>query len=112
MPLTTAGKNLALAALPLAYASLHTGNPSESGANEVSGGGYARGAITFAAPSAGTRNATSSPVISVPAGTTITYVGYWSAATGGTFLGYDDVTSAVFTNAGTYTVNTSQFNLS
>ena len=58
MPYTTAGNNLMLDALRgtnptvgLAYASLHTASPGESGTSEVTGGSpaYARKAITMAA---------------------------------------------------------------
>lgn len=111
MPLTTAAKNIMLGSIAPGFVSLHTSNPSESGANEVTGGSYARVATTFAAASAGARAAINAPVVNVPAGVTVTYVGYWTAATGGTFLGYDDVTSATFTNAGTYTVNTASINI-
>jgi hypothetical protein len=39
----------------------------------------------------------------VPAGTTITHVGLWSAVTAGTFLDGFAVTSQNFATAGTYT---------
>lgn len=112
MPLTVAGRNLVLGALPNGFVSLHTANPGDSGSNEVTGGSYARVACTLAAASGANRAASNQPAVNVPAGTTITHVGYWTASTGGTFLGFDDVTAAGFTNAGTYTVNTLNFTVS
>lgn len=112
MPFSVAARNTMLGALSPAYVSLHTANPGDNGANEVSGGSYARVAATWAAASSASRAASNQPAINVPAGTTVTYIGYWTASTGGTFLGYDDVTAASFTNAGVYTVNTATLSLS
>ncbi len=101
MPLTAAGKNRMLDALagsatgsPIAYLSLHSGIPDASGSNEIAGGApaYARKAVTFAAASSGaiSKNGTS-PVFDVVGATTVFFVGYWTAVTGGTFLGYNPV---------------------
>ncbi|MFC6441039.1 hypothetical protein [Bowmanella sp. JS7-9] len=72
MPLTTAGKNTALDALTITHMSLHTGDPSDTGAaNEATGGSpaYARQVPTFGAASAGTRTLSASVTFDVPAGT-------------------------------------------
>lgn len=63
--------------------SFHTGDPGATGASEVSGTG--RPATTWATATGGTRTGSkvSAPV---PASTTVTHWGIWSAATGGTFL--------------------------
>ena len=62
MPLSTNGMNLLLDQMLRAsptdlsaslYASLHDGYPGNTGANEVTGGTYARVAMTFAAASGG-----------------------------------------------------------
>src|SRR5690606_6534718 len=45
--ITVNGKNAMLDALDLASLSLHTGFPGSTGANEVTGGSYARQAVTF-----------------------------------------------------------------
>ena len=120
MPYTTAGKNLMLDALRgvnpsvgLAYASLHTASPGESGTSEVTGGSpaYARKAITMAAASGGQIAASNQPVFDVPGGTTVTHVGFWSAVSGGTFLGYADVTDESFAGQGTYTLTSSTLDL-
>lgn len=114
MPYSTAAKNLMLAALkgtnpttPVTHASLHTGDPGDTGASEVTGGSpaYARKAIAFNAPAAGTMDdSTNGITFDVPAGATVRYVGLWSAVTAGTFLGSYDVVDEVYAAQGTYTV--------
>lgn len=121
MPYSTAGKNLMLNALkgtnpttPITHVSLHTANPGDSGASEVSGGSpaYARVAIAFNAASAGSMDdSTNGAVFNVPAGTTVTHVGFWSASTSGTWLAYDDVTSETFAAQGTYTITDADLDL-
>lgn len=98
MPYSTAGKNLMLNALrgtnpttPITHASLHSAIPDDLGSNEIAGGApaYARKAVAFNAASAGAivKDATD-PVFDVPAGTTVVAVGFWSAVSAGTFLGW------------------------
>ena len=120
MPYSTAGKNLMLDALrgtnptvAIAFASLHTSSPGDDGANEVTGGSpaYVRKAITMAAPSAGAIAASTQPVFDVPASTTVTHVGFWSAVSGGTFLGSADVTDETFASQGTYTLTSAVLDL-
>lgn len=88
------------------HVSLHTGNPGATGASEVAGGSpaYARVAITWATASGGNIDSSNTPTFNVPAGTTVTHVGFWSAATGGTFYGSDAVTAETFAGQGTYQV--------
>jgi hypothetical protein len=76
-------------AWPPGFVSLHTGDPSTTGANEATGGSpaYARKAITWNAAASGARSASNQPVFDVPAGTYL-YAGFFSASTGGTFWGY------------------------
>lgn len=97
-------------ALASAYAaqagllSLHTADPAGTGAAEVTGGtpAYARKAIVW---NAGTNDGTyvSNPItFDVPAATTVTHVGFWTAD-GLTYL--DKATFAVtFASQGTCTV--------
>jgi hypothetical protein len=73
----------------LTYASAHTGDPSTTGANEASGGGYAREALSFGAAASQIAEATLVE-ITVPAGT-YTHIGFNSAAIAGTFRGSDVV---------------------
>ena len=87
------------------YASLHTADPSTNGANEVTGGTYSRESIAWGSPSNGTSTNSSAIVFDVPAATTITHVGYWSAVSGGTFYGSRALdTQQTYATAGTYTI--------
>lgn len=74
----------AIAALG-AYISLHTDDASTTGANEATGGGYARVQTTWTPGSTGT-NTGSVVNISCAAGT-YKQGGIWSAGTSGTFVG-------------------------
>ncbi len=85
------------------YVGLFTAAPSDSGGGtEVSGGGYARQAATFSAPSAGaTSNAAD---ITFPTATanwgTITHVALFDAATGGNMLFWGALTTSKAVNTG------------
>ncbi len=114
MPYSTYFKNTALdAVLTGVFVSLHTGDPGNTGANEVSGGSpaYARKAISFSAASGGSKAASTSPVIDVPAATTVTFAGFWDASTSGHFLASSDISDETFGGQGTYTVNTATLDL-
>lgn len=104
MAFSTAGLNAAVNGLVSAgnFISFHTADPGTTGASEVTGGSYARQGSTFAAAASGSR-AGSQVSAAIPAGTTITHWGLWSAATGGTFL-YGGTLPApeAFGSAGTY----------
>jgi hypothetical protein len=107
MALSNAGKDALLEGLAsvAAYASLHTGDPSTTGANEVSGGSYAREVAPWGAAASGNVATDDAIVFDVPAGTTISYVGYWSAVTSGTFYGARELDAPqTFATAGTYTI--------
>lgn len=68
------------------YFSLHTADSSESGANEVTGGSYARQLINFTTASSKTSmNSGIVSFVNMPA-TTVTHVGLWDAVSGGTFI--------------------------
>ncbi len=111
MAFSTTALNTMLDALSVSHVSAHTADPAGTGANEVTGGSYARQAITFAAASAGNRDSSNQPVIDIPAGTTVTHLGFWSALTGGNFFGDADITDEAFTNAGTLTVTDADLTL-
>jgi hypothetical protein len=91
------------------YASLHTAY-SATGSNEVSGGSYARqGSLTAAWATATSAipsvKALSTPpaAFSVPATTTVAYIGFWSAITAGNFAGMGPnggATQFAFTSTG------------
>jgi hypothetical protein len=87
------------------HVSLHTDNPGTNGANEVSGGAYARELSDWAAASAGTVVNDGAIVFDVPGSTTIKFLGYWSAGTAGTFYGSRALDAdQVYATAGTYTI--------
>lgn len=84
------------------YASIHTGDPGTTGANEATGGSpaYARKALSFNAagtegPLGSSQPATvgvawGSATFDLPAGTFTDY-GLWSAVTAGTFRGSGEI---------------------
>lgn len=113
MALTNAAKNAMLDHLGtlVLYLSAHTADPGTSGTAEVSGGSYARKAVSWAAAASSAKAMSGTVTINIPASTTVGWVGLWSAATGGTFYGSDDVASEAFGAAGTMTVDTATLSL-
>lgn len=109
--LVTAGKNLLLDSGigAFGYLSLHSADPGLTGTSELTGGSpaYARQSITWAAAASGTKSNGADITFQVPAGSTVSHVGYWSAASGGTFYGSRAVTEPEsFSGQGTYTIAT------
>lgn len=98
--------NAAKEALAAAYAglgswiSLHTGNPSTTGANEATGGSpaYARKQTTWSAGGSDGVYSGSQVTFDVPAGT-YTHVGIWSASTSGTFVDFYDIPTDIVMSA-------------
>lgn len=72
---------------PITHLSAHTADPGDSGINEVVGGSYARQAITFNAAAGGAIDSSNQPAVPIPAATTVTHLGFWSALSAGSFLG-------------------------
>lgn len=71
------------------YVSLHTGDPGATGASEVSGGSYARKALSSAAAASGA--VTSDAVVSFTgmpdcSSSPVTHFGLWDAASDGNWL--------------------------
>lgn len=90
----------------ITHASLHTGDPGTSGANEASGGSpaYARVPVSFGAATTPGEMSHGSLTWNLPAGT-FTHVGYWSALTGGQFYASDDLATAqVLSSSGQLTI--------
>lgn len=91
--LSSNGESAILSALLSArYISLHTADPGNTGASEVSGGSYARvGPVTFVNAGNNPTVASNNALVQFPVATgawgTITHFGIWSAASGGTFYG-------------------------
>jgi len=111
MPILDAELNNMLDNTNIALMSLHTADPSTNGANEVSGGSYARQSVTFSAASGGSKAVSNTPAFDVPGGSTVTHVGFWDSG-GTTFLASYDVTDETFGNDGTYTVTSGSISLS
>lgn len=107
-PLIPAAKAIMIDALAAQadFVSLHTGDPGTTGTNEMTGTGYARAAITWGATSNGNKSGVGAKQ-TVPASRTVAWLGLWTAATGGTFLGPQDCPDEAFNSSGDYvaTVN-------
>lgn len=87
----------------ISHVSIHTADPGGTGANEVSGGGYARQAVTWAAASGGSRSATATLSFSAAGSTAAGFCGLWTALTGGTWYGGNANTGdTAFNAAGDY----------
>lgn len=94
-PLSPYAETLVLnALLPVVggrYISLHTADPGVNGANEVSGGSYARQEVTWHDVGSDPTNRKNASVVQFPTATTawgnVAYFGVWDAATNGNFLG-------------------------
>lgn len=88
-----------------AYVSLHTADPGNTGASEVSGGAYARqGPIAFTNAGSEPTVASNSAILTYPAATaawgTVGFFGVWTAASGGTFQGSGALTASKAINSG------------
>lgn len=79
MSIPTYTKNAALDGLSFTHASLHSSYPGTTGANEISGGAYARKAVTVSAASGGQRILASSVAFTVPA-CTVRWIGWWDGS--------------------------------
>lgn len=86
--LTTAARNSMLDGFSGTHLSLHSAY-SATGLNELSGGtpAYARKAVTYGAAASEAKSATNQPLFDVPAASVVRFIGKWTAATAGTFLG-------------------------
>lgn len=91
--LSSKGEIAVLAPLTTAtYVSLHTADPGDTGANEISGSAYARvGTVAFANAGNNPTVASNSAIVTFPAATgtwgTVTHFGVWDAVSGGNYLG-------------------------
>lgn len=74
--------------MPTGFWSLHNGHPAETGANELTGGSYARQSVAFGAAASGAASNTAQEQwdLTGVTGATIFFVGYWDAATVGNYL--------------------------
>jgi hypothetical protein len=83
--ISTTEANQALSTTGWSYVSLHTADPGTTGASEVTGGTYARVAVTWNAASGGSVSNSGALSINLPASTTASYFGVWGASTSGTY---------------------------
>lgn len=67
------------------YISLHTGDPGTTGANEVTGGSYARQQVPFNAAASKSAVNTSAINFTLMPTATVTHIGVWDASSGGNF---------------------------
>lgn len=81
------------------YLALHIADPGPTGLNELSGGSYARKAITFALSSPDAGNDSGAVYTDLPA-TTITHMALWDALAGGNMLFYGACSPSVVIPAG------------
>lgn len=94
--------NAALNTFTIDTVSLHTDNPGTTGANEVSGGGYARQSFSFYTAALGKRIGIADAVFNVPSGASVLWVSYWNGAT--FVLARRDPAALVFSVDGTCTL--------
>ena len=79
------------------YLALHTANPDEDGSGTaVSGNGYSRQAVTFAAASSGSSASNSVEEFTASGGAfgTVTHFGIWDASSSGNLLYYGALTAS------------------
>lgn len=108
--LNDTGKNAALTHLGtlITHISIHSADPGTTGLNEIG----TRQAISWNAAAAGNLDSVGTQEFAITAGQTVHSVGLWSALTVGTFYGSKALPVAeTFANAGTFTVNDLDINL-
>jgi hypothetical protein len=115
MGLNDTGKNVGLDAIRavITHLGLHSGTEGSGSSNELTGGSpaYARQACAWGAAAAGVTSLSGTEVFDVPAGSTVSRVGLWSASTSGTFYGDGNVTDEVYAGQGTYTVSSGSISI-
>lgn len=107
-------RNISYTSPVTVYLALFTADPTDAGTGaEVTGGSYARQAITFNAPSGGVAtNSSQEDYLNMP-GATVTHLGLFDAATAGVLLFHGPLTESKVVNAGdTFTVNAGDLSVS
>ena len=100
-------KNAAAPAVTAVYVSLHTADPGDTGASEVTGGSYIRKVATFdVAASGATANSGNITWTGMPA-VTVTHVACWDAESSGNCLWSGALTAQKVLNSGdSFQINT------
>lgn len=94
-------KNTAYTPPATVYAALMTAAPSDTGGGtEVTGGSYARQALTMGTPTLGTITNTVAFTFSAIPAATITHIAVYDASTAGNLLYYEALSSTIITTAG------------
>ncbi|MEM9134286.1 MAG: hypothetical protein AAGE88_18200 [Actinomycetota bacterium] len=87
------------------FASLHSAAAGTTGANEISGGGYARQPVVWDAATGAIASLNGTESFSGPASQAVAEVGLFDALTGGNFIGSGAITGdAAFNAAGQYDI--------
>lgn len=97
-------RNTALTSPAAVYLALYTVAPTDAGGGtEVSGGGYARQAITFGAPSGGAISNTAAVSFTASGANfgDVVAVGIFDASTSGNLLAWDGITTATVNDGDT-----------
>jgi hypothetical protein len=100
VPLNGAGMNLAANALiaGLAYAQIHDGDPGASGTDNIASS--TRVAINWTSPTDGDFGLDDAlEFTGITANGDATHVSFWSAATSGTYYGYEELTGDTTANS-------------
>jgi hypothetical protein len=103
--LSSKGETAVLAALtPSAFVSLHLTDPGDAGANEVSGGAYARQSVSFTNSGNNPTTASNTGILTFPIATAawgnVSFFGIWDALTAGNFRGSGGITTPKTINSG------------
>ncbi len=107
MTLTDAALNAGADAIAgvISHVSLHSADPGGTGANELTGGGYARQPVTWGSATGTVVSPTGTLSFSGTASQGVTHVGFWTALSGGTWRGSAPLTGDTALNAaGEYNV--------
>lgn len=98
--LDAVGANATYTAEAAVYAQLHTGDPGSAGTSNVATE-TTRAVVSMGAASSGSMTSDADTNwTNVAASETITWISFWSASSGGTFLGKDDLPSSQALTAG------------
>lgn len=108
---STLGENACLSgglAATATWLGMNSSDPGTTGTGEISGGSYARQAVTWGSASGGSISNSGSIVTPIPASTTIAYFSTWNTSTVSGTTGYAVggalSSSQTFSTAGTFTI--------
>lgn len=91
--------------------SLHVGDPGETGANEVTGGSYARQECAFSAAASGAIAISGAESFTGMPACTVTHFSFWDSSGTPKFLGSGTTTNRTLESGDTYVLSTATFSL-